>query len=183
MLCVTPHKDGARRWFVGAFLLLCLAVSLPAQFTTASLAGTVLDSTGASIPEATVIVRNTDTGFTQTVKSGPTGAFLFSRLPIGAYELRVEKEGFGTYVQSGIGLTVDRAANVPVSLQVGRITDQVTVTGDTELVTTQTATGGQLIDQRRIVELPLQGRRPERLMYLAAGTVDLGRNEIGRAHV
>jgi hypothetical protein len=165
-----------------AFVSFCVVAvpvfeaRLQAQFTTASLAGTVLDSTGAAIPEATAVVRNLETGFAQTAQSGGTGAFLFPRLPIGSYELRVEKEGFGTYVQSGIVLSVDRAANVSVVLQVGTVTDQITVTGETELVTTRNATGGQLIDQKRIVELPLQGRRPERLMYLAAGTVDLGRN-------
>ena len=170
---------------VSRFLLLACSVAafqtfegrlLQAQFTTASLAGTVVDSTAGAIPQATATVLNLETGFTQTVETSGTGTFLFPRLPIGSYELRVEKEGFRTYVQSGIALTVDRAANVSVVMEVGTVTDQITVTGEVELVTTRNATGSQLIDQKRIVELPLQGRRPERLMYLAAGTVDLGRN-------
>jgi hypothetical protein len=146
------------------------------QFTTASLAGTVRDSTGAVVPEAAVTVRNVGTGFTQSAASDEAGAFLFSRLPIGNYELRVEKPGFSAYVQSGIQLTVDRVASQSVILQVGQVTEQVTVQAEAELVTTRTATAGQLVNQKSIVELPLNGRRPERLIYLAAGTVDLGRN-------
>src|SRR5207249_2139723 len=75
-----------------------------------------------------------------------------------------------------IRLAVDQAANVSVSLQVGQVSNEVTVTGEAELVSSRTATGGQVVSQVPIVELPLNGRRPERLMYLAAGTVDLGRN-------
>src|SRR5262249_1129672 len=156
--------------------LLVLESLLAAQYTTANLGGTVADATGASVPDARVTVRNTETGFMQTTTSGSGGAFVFPRLPVGSYELRVEKEGFATYVQSGIRLAVDQAANVSVALQVGQVSNEVTVTGEAELVSSRTATGGQVVSQVPIVELPLNGRRPERLMYLAAGTVDLGRN-------
>jgi hypothetical protein len=163
--------------FVSVLLLSILAVgSVPAQYTTASLGGTVRDVSGSVVPDAVVSVRNVATGFAQSVTTDATGAFLFSRLPIGEYELRVEKPGFSTYVQAGIGLTVDRAASQNVTLQLGQVAEQVTVQAEAELVTTRTATAGQLVDQKRIVELPLNGRRPERLIYLAAGTVDLGRN-------
>jgi len=70
-----------------------------AQFTTASLAGTVLDSSGAGIPEAAVSVLNVANGFAQELRTSASGAFLFSRLPIGTYTLRVEKQGFSAYVQ------------------------------------------------------------------------------------
>ncbi|HTM51228.1 MAG TPA: TonB-dependent receptor [Bryobacteraceae bacterium] len=153
-----------------------LAGVLSAQFTTASLGGAVRDSTGAVVADARVAARNTETGFVQTVTSDSTGSFLFSRLPVGSYELRVEKPGFSAYVQSGIQLTVDRMATQNVALQVGAVSEQVTVLAEAELIQTRTATAGQLVDQKRIVELPLNGRRPERLVYLAAGTVDLGRN-------
>ena len=79
-------------------------------------------------------------------------------------------------MQDQIALTVDQSANLSITLQVGQLTDEVTVSGSSELVPMRTATGGQLIGEQQITELPLQGRRPERLMYLAAGTVDLGRN-------
>ncbi|MBM3798208.1 MAG: transposase, partial [Acidobacteria bacterium] len=159
-------------------LLLALATARPitAQYTTASLGGTVTDSSAAAVPEARITVRNTATGFTQETVSAADGAFIFSRLPLGTYELRVERAGFNTYAQSGIRLTVDQMATQNVVLQVGQLTEQVTVQATQELITTRTATAGQLVEQRQIKELPLQGRRPERLIYLAAGTVDLGRN-------
>ena len=74
----------------GAVLAVLFSLSSPlaAQFTTASLSGTVTDQSGASVPEAKVTVQNTDTGFTQTVNSGPAGDYLFTRLPIGKYTLR-----------------------------------------------------------------------------------------------
>ena len=161
---------------LSALMILICAVPLPAQFTTASLAGEVRDSSGSTVLEAKVTVRNVETGFTQTVSSDTTGAFLFSRLPIGNYELRIEKAGFTAYVQSGIHLTVDLAATQNVTLQVGAVTEAVTVQGEAELIQTRTATAGALVDGKRIVEMPLNGRRPERLVYMAPGTIDLGRN-------
>ena len=78
-------------------LAFCLCTPLLAQYTAGSLGGTVTDPTGASIPEAKVTARNTDTGFTQTTTTGPSGAFLIPRLPVGTYELRVEKPGFAVW--------------------------------------------------------------------------------------
>jgi hypothetical protein len=164
------------RVFLIVFCIAVLTTSSAAQYTTASLGGTVKDSTGSAVPQASITVRNVETGFTQNVSTDSEGAFLFSRLPVGRYELRVEKAGFTTYMQTGIQLTLDRVATQTVILQVGQVTEQVTVQAEAELVTTRTVTGGQLIDQKRIMALPLNGRRPERLIYAAPGTVDLGRN-------
>src|SRR5260370_30837443 len=113
---------------VGMAVVLCwLAASLAAQFTTASLSGTVVDSSGAGVPDAAVTVLNLDNGFKQTVASGPTGDYLFPRLPVGNYKLTAEKEGFATYVQSGIQLSVNQAATQTVRLNVGAISQQVAV--------------------------------------------------------
>jgi hypothetical protein len=169
-------KNFRNRIGLSIFTALLSCVPLVAQYTTADLGGTVTDSSGAAVPDAKVTVRSTETGFTQNTTSNATGAFLFPRLRVGAYELKVAKEGFTTYVQSGITLVVDQAANISVALQVGQVSNEVTVQGETELVTTRTATGSQVVSQVPIVELPLNGRRPERLMYLAAGTLDSGRN-------
>src|SRR3984893_18630429 len=162
--------------FATWILVLLSGPALRAQSTTANLGGAVSDASGAAVAEAKVTVRNTETGFTQTTQSGNGGAFLFPRLPVGAYQLKVEKEGFTAYEQTGITLAVDQSANIAVALQLGKVTDTVRVTSETELVTTRTAASGKVVTQVPIVELPLNGRRPERLMYLAAGTVDLGRD-------
>src|SRR5207248_5179142 len=105
-----------------------------------------------------VTARNVATGFTQTTSADATGAFLFSRLPVGEYELKVEKEGFTTYLQSGITLTVNQVANQTVSLQIGQLSERVTVEANADVIVTRTATGGQLIDQKRVVDLPLNGQ-------------------------
>src|ERR1051326_2091944 len=161
---------------VFALMILLCAMPSTAQFTTASLGGEVRDVSGSAVPDARITARNLETGFTQTFSSDTEGAFLFSRLPVGTYELRVEKAGFSAYVQSGIHLTVDRAATQNVTLQVGAVTEAVTVNAEAELMQTRTATAGALVDGKRIVEMPLNGRRPERLVYMAPGTIDLGRN-------
>jgi Carboxypeptidase regulatory-like domain/TonB dependent receptor len=147
-----------------------------AQYTTASFGGNVVDSNNAVLPQSQVSVRNVDTGFTQSATTDESGAFLFPRLPVGSYELRVERPGFSRYVRIGITLTVDQAASLTVVMQVGQVSEEVTVQANTELVGTRNGTLGQLVDQQRVVELPLNGRMAQSLVFLAAGTVDLGRN-------
>ena len=150
-----------------------------AQYTTASLGGIVTDSTGAVTPAAEVSVRNINTGFTQGTKSDSAGAFLFSNLPVGSYELTVKKQGFTEYVQSGITLTVNQAANQNVTLQVGQVSERINVEANAELVVTRTASNGQLINQQRVVDLPLNGRGAQSLVFLAAGVVDLSSKYCG----
>ena len=125
------------------FLALALAVRAFPQYTTASLAGSVNDASSAAIPGAKVTVRNTETGYTQTINADSVGAFLFSRLPVGSYELKVEQPGFSVYMQSGLTLTVNQVANQPVTLQVGQVSDRVNVEANAEVVSTRTATSGQ----------------------------------------
>src|SRR2546426_986226 len=152
---------------------LFLVPRIAAQFTTASLSGTVADQSGAYIPDAKVTVLNLDTGFTQTVSTGGAGDYLFSRLPVGRYKLTVEKEGLQTYIQSGIQLTVNQAATQNVQLQVAKVVGQVTVSADIPLVTTSEATLGQLVDQKRILDLPLNGRQVQQLVFLIPGSFDV----------
>lgn len=143
-----------------------------AQYTTATLSGAVTDPSGGAVSDARVAVQNLATGLQRETQSGGNGDFTFPALPVGTYQLAVEKPGFSKYVQSGITLVLNQAANVPVQLKVGDISQQVTVSSDAELVNTQTGTVGQLIDQRKIVDLPLDGRQPAALLFLSAGTVN-----------
>src|SRR5690349_5943498 len=96
--------------------ILSGSILLFAQYTTASLGGSVSDQSGAVVPAARVTVTNVDTGFKQTAETDATGAFLFARLPVGPYELRVDKEGFPTYVQTGISLAVNQDATIRVTM-------------------------------------------------------------------
>jgi hypothetical protein len=154
----------------------CFVLPLAAQYTTASLGGSVADESGALVPDAKLTVRNADTGFSETTSSDAAGAFLFARLPIGRYTLQVEKQGFPTYEQAGITLAVNQEASLRVLLKLGQLTERVTVEANADLVVTRSATSNQLIDRQRVAELPLNGRLAQSLLNVAVGTVDLGRN-------
>ncbi|MGO8787632.1 MAG: TonB-dependent receptor domain-containing protein [Terriglobia bacterium] len=156
--------------FLGA---LQSTAPLWAQYTTASLGGRVVDSSGAVVPGAKVTAENVATGYSRTTTSGSTGEYLIPNLPVGDYRLSVQKEGFTTYVQGGITLTVNETATQNVQLQVGAVSQQVTVGANAELVTTQSATLGQLVNQQSIVDLPLNGREVQQLVFLGAGTTDV----------
>lgn len=160
-------------------ILLCWSGVLPAQFTTASLSGTVTDSSGGIVPEARITLLNPETGLSQGATSDSAGAFLFTGVPVGQYELRVVKAGFASYVQSGITLTVNQQASVSVTLSVGQVSDQVVVQAEAELVNTRTGTAGQLIDRQRITDLPLNGRTAQNLIFLASGVTDASNNYSG----
>ena len=158
------------------FLALIASSAVFAQYTTATLNGTVSDPSGASVADAKVTIQNLETGLIRETQTGSNGAFTATALPVGRYQVSVEKSGFSKYVQSGITLALDQSANVLIQLKIGDLSQQVTVAADAELVTTQSGTVGQLIDQKKILDLPLDGRQPQNLLFLSAGTVNLTGN-------
>ena len=160
---------------VTLLLLALLAWPLSAQFTTARLGGIVVDASGGSMPESKVTVLNKETGFTKSDQTGGDGTFAFPGLPVGTYRLTVEKTGFSTYIQDGITLNVNQSANQRVVLQVGATTQEVTVIGDAPMVNAQTATISQLVSQKQVTDLPLNGRGAQSLVFIAVGTVDTTR--------
>src|SRR5205814_6370580 len=110
-----------------------------------------------AIPGAQVTVTQTGTGLTRTAQSGADGAYLLPSLPIGPYQLEVKKDGFSTYVQSGIVLQVNTNPAIVAVLTVGSVTERVLVEAAAAMVETQSTGVGQVIDQSRVVELPLNG--------------------------
>ncbi|MGB8580326.1 MAG: TonB-dependent receptor [Candidatus Sulfotelmatobacter sp.] len=167
-------------WFISfsvVFILVCGSVApLRAQYTTARLSGIVSDATGAVVAGATVTVRDVETGYSQTTTSTDAGQYLFPSLPVGNYQIKVSMGGYTSYVQKGIVLSLGQAASQNVQLQVGRVEQQVVVTANSSLVTTDSATVGQLIDQKEISELPLNGRDVQQLVFLAPGTTNVTAN-------
>jgi len=139
-----------------------------AQASSASLSGFVYDNTGAVVPEATLTLSNPEKGLTRTIATQPDGAYAFTLLPPGTYALKVEKSGFETYVQSGIALTVGQTATQDVKLQVGAVTQQVTVTAGAAILNTETANVGQTVAEQQVVELPLDTRNVFVLVSLNA---------------
>src|SRR5215470_6126235 len=168
-----PSPVSARLVLVGfALCLLAFVLVYPsahAADVTATLAGTVKDSTGAIVAKAKVTLTNTETNVSRSTTSGTDGSFLFTLVPVGNYELTVEQTGFRKYVQQGIVLQVNQSAKQDVVLQVGAISETVEVTGNVSQVDTITATLGSVETQKRIVDLPLVERDTFQLGLLQAG--------------
>jgi carboxypeptidase family protein/TonB-dependent receptor-like protein len=152
--------------------ILCFSVSVFAQYTTSTLGVTIVDPSGAAVSDAKITVHNLGTGMERVATSSSNGGFTFTALPVGNYAVTVEKTGFSRFNRTGITLTVDQPVNIPVKLQIGNVTEQVNVSGDAELVNTESGTVGQLINTKKIVDLPLDGRQPQALLFLAAGTIN-----------
>ncbi|HYV63811.1 MAG TPA: carboxypeptidase-like regulatory domain-containing protein, partial [Bryobacteraceae bacterium] len=148
-------------------LLLACSVALWAQSAaTSQVSGTVLDPSGATVPDAQVKLTQTDTGLVRTANSGSDGRYVVPSLPIGPYKMEVTKPGFATFVQTGIVLQVNTNPAIDAILKVGAVSEQVVVEAATTMVEVHNTSVGQVIDSQRVVELPLNGRNPTELIYL-----------------
>ena len=156
-----------------ALLLLSVAAPSFAQ-GTAQLNGRVTDESGAVLPGVTVTVTQTDTGFTRTVTTDGEGAYLLPNLPTGPYRLEVSLQGFRTYVQTGIVLQVGGTPTINAVLAVGNLEETVSVEAAAPLVDVRSAGISDVVEQERIVELPLQGRQVTDLIVLAGAAVNTG---------
>lgn len=156
----------------GLLLLLLTPVRLFAQSSTATLDGTVKDATGAVVPGAKVVVVQTETNFTSDVQTKDDGFFRFSTLPLGPYTLRVSRDGFQGYEQTGLVLTVGQSATVQVALSVGSSTQEVTVLAGTPAIDSTSSTIQTVIDEAVVEGLPLNGRNPAALVFTAPGVTD-----------
>jgi hypothetical protein len=138
---------------------------------TASISGTVLDSSGAAIVGATVTVRNTATGLSRTLTTDPQGHYLVPDLPIGQYEVQGSQTGFQRVVQKGIELTVGAQPVVDLRLPIGQAEQTVNVESQVSQVETTSAAVSSLVNQTQMRELPLNGRNYEQLILLSPGAV------------
>lgn len=162
--------------FLGLTLVFGSTMTVWAQFTTARLSGFVSDPSNAVIAGATVTAQDLGTGYTQSVKTDSSGQYLFPSLPVGTYQLTVSMSGYSSYVQKGIVLSVSQAAAQNVQMKLGSVTQQVVVTENSSLVTTDSAMVGQLINQKEVSGLPLNGRAVQELVFLAAGATNVTSN-------
>lgn len=150
---------------LAAFASLCAI----AQVTTGTILGTVTDQSGAAVVGASVTVSDIDKGTSVNRKTDETGSFQFPFLIPGNYKVTVEQAGFKKAEQSGITLQVDQRARVDIQLSVGNVSETVEVTAAAPLVQSTSAETGQVIEQRAVQELPLNGRNFAQLVYLAPG--------------
>jgi hypothetical protein len=154
---------------VVALMALPLASAASAQITTATIVGTITDSSGAALPGATITARNADTGFTRTVPSNEDGAYRLEFLPIGPYVVEVSLSGFKTATRSGIVLSVNDTARVDASLSLGGVAETVTVEAVSPDVNTTTSEISKTIDAAAIQSLPIVDRNVYSLLDLTPG--------------
>jgi hypothetical protein len=155
--------------------LLVLGTCLWGQ-ATSQIQGVVLDPAGAAVPGAEIKATQTDTGVVRTTISGNDGTYALANLAIGPYRVEVSKTGFSSYVQTGIVLQVASNPTLNVSLRVGAVSESIQVEANTTQVETQTTSIGGLVDNKRIVDLPLNGRNPVELIQLTGAAIPGGAN-------
>lgn len=168
---------------VMAMLLALWCGSAWAQAVSGSqVSGTVRDASGGALPGAEVTITKTDTGMSRTVFTDANGNYVLPNLPVGPYQLKVALQGFTTYVRDGIVLQVNTNPQIDVTLELGAISEQVTVTAAAAMVETRSTGVGQVIDSERVVEMPLNGRQATELIFLSglatsAPAADLNTNK------
>ena len=142
---------------------------LAAQVSTGTISGTVTDSSGAAVADAQIIVRNSGTDVTETLTTDSQGRFTQPSLNVGQYSVSANKTGFQTVVRQNVTLTVGSQFVVDISLPVGTAQQTVTVQAEVAQVDTSTSTVANLVEQKQMVDLPLNGRNFQQLITLAPG--------------
>jgi len=162
------------------FVFVCFAFSLgftsrpaAAQQITGTIRGSVTDPSGAVVRGATVTATRIETGFTRSAASGRDGTFVLLELPVGHYRLKISAHGFVKYVQEGISLDVNETATVPVRLSVASTAQTVQVQSNAALIQPTVTSLGQVVGERELLDLPLDGRNFSQLGLLQPGVAPL----------
>jgi hypothetical protein len=151
------------------FIAAGFSIPVLGQSTNATLSGIVQDSQGAVIPKASVIVTQIDTGQSRTTQSGVDGHYAITELPIGDYKITASSTGFKTLLIPSVTLQVNQSAVVNLTLAVGSVTEQVTVTTQLPLLNTESSSVGQVVQNQSIESQPLNGREFWQLVALVPG--------------
>jgi len=166
-------------FFLSCILLIPLSYVLStasgvAQINRANLNGTVTDPSGASVPNAKVVVVEVDTDFTRETITGFSGVYSISSLPVGKYDLTISREGFETHVERGIQLFVGQTRTVNAEIALGVISAKVEVQAPAEAVDSSNAEIAGVVQSQQVEDIPLNGRNWSTLAMLAPGVVNLG---------
>ncbi len=164
-----------QRTLLSATLLFLTASSTFAQTTSTTILGSVTDSSGATVPGAKVVATNINTGIRRQDTTTATGDYGFPLLDVGMYSVTVEMKGFKTETQKGIELQINQKARVDFRLEIGAQTEIVTITAEVAQLKTDEASLGSVVEQRRVVELPLNGRNLAGLAVMQPGVQFGGR--------
>ncbi|HKP85922.1 MAG TPA: carboxypeptidase-like regulatory domain-containing protein, partial [Blastocatellia bacterium] len=163
-------RKSGRLTALTALLLLISNLPVSAQ-STATVQGAVTDESGAFVANAKVVARNTATGIERTTETDSTGNYLIASLPVGTYRLEIHAQGFQSAIVNDLVLEVGKTTAQNFQLKVGGVTQEVSITADAGLVETTTSTVGQVINQKTVQEIPLNGRHFVDLGLLIPGSV------------
>ena len=162
-----------RLTYFGVIFLFTSSLALAQTATTGNISGYVRDSSGAAIPASTVTAKMTEQQFVRTAATDSSGFYSLQAMPPGTYSMTFENKGFQRQTQTGLELTVNQNLRVDSTLQVGAVETQVTIESTAPLVDTTSATMSGLIDDRRVVDLPLNGRNVIGLARILPGVLNV----------
>jgi hypothetical protein len=174
-LVAAAQGDTMKSTLKSAVIAIAALCQIMAQ-TGSQISGVMHDQTGAAIPGASVTITNTNTSATRTVESGADGAYVVTNLPPGPYKLQAVKSGFSTYNQTGITIQVNSNPEINVTMQIGAVNESISVEANAAMVETHDNSVGQVIDQQRVVDLPLNGRNAAQLIALSGAASNLAAN-------
>ena len=166
-----------RFWFIvllGSFTMLVSGTPAHAQAVYGSVSGVVTDNTGAVLPGVTVTITSLERKTSDVVVSNESGRYLRERLLPGSYEVKAELQGFKVALVPNVTVNVDRQVEVPISLEVGELAETVTVTAETQLLSTDRADVATTFESRQITDLPVLDRNFTKFVLLTPGTQQLG---------
>ena len=166
-------KQGTFFW-VRLLAVSVLTCGLAFAQAVSQISGTATDESGAVMPGVEVTATQTDTGIKRTVVTNAAGDYILPNLQIGPYRLEASKQGFRTYVQTGIQLQVSTNPVIPIKLGVGEVGQTVQVEANASLVETQNLGVGTVMESQRILDLPLNGRTPTDLIALTGAAIQTG---------
>ncbi len=166
---------------VAALIWAVTSVVVQGQNVYGSMSGTVLDSSGASIPSTTVTLTNLDNDQKQQITTNTSGSYSFVNILPGRYKIQAEKSGFKSFIRQPIIVEVESGLKVDIVLPVGAASETVEVTGEAPLLQPETDSLGQVIEQRTVTEMPLNGRNPIALTAMAPGVVPQGQPSAGNS--
>jgi hypothetical protein len=168
-------------WKVRLFLVVAVLLLAPPGFgqgDRGTITGLVTDSSHAAIPDVEIVATHVATNVQTTTRSGPTGAYNLLRLPVGTYTLVARKEGFRAYQQTEIPVRVGETVRLDITLEVGQLTEQVTVVGAAPLIQSESAEVGLVLTSSQFTELPLTLgggiRNPSSFIFLQPGVSQTG---------
>lgn len=177
------QKPNAARLFVRISILTIgvtlFALPVYAQSNKADLVGTITDSNGAAVKDATVTITKVDTNASRTVTTGDAGEYQAPALDIGIYKVTVTKQGFQTVTQENVTLQTNDRLRIDLTLAPGTVSGQVTITAGAPLVETESSDRGSVVTGRQVTELPLSGRNFTQLATLMPGVAQSGNTGFG----